>query len=319
MDRGMFAHAHEDHKFKNEYLFYRFAEDSRLQGFTEIIPGCNFYRNETDFLFGPFGGLINVNTQMGMIRLTSGKFLLLSACALSPLARSQLLHLTNQGALVEAVVATHPFHTLAFAKLREVLPNAPFYGTPRHLRNFPQLNWSGDISDRKNIDLWAPEVEFRVCGRNAGVEFDSPVPPQENHVGSVIAFHRESKTIFCDDTIQYAVNPGTILQFGGFKPGVMRFHSSLEKPFGFLPYENSSQLFQRFISGIITDWDFSNICCAHLNAKIGGAKDDLLQALVNARPTFQKHAIKHAGKTSNLPPEWGPEDLPECDGMEDCG
>lgn len=62
---------------------------------------------------------------MSVIKLASGKFLIIDTVPLEEEHKAALDALTENGALIEAVVATHPFHTLAFPAFYKAYPNAP--------------------------------------------------------------------------------------------------------------------------------------------------------------------------------------------------
>jgi hypothetical protein len=103
----------------------------------EIAPG--FYNLRGSFVVMK---LLDVGTQMSIIKLQStGKFLVLSTCDISEQAKTELDQLTNNGDLIEGVIATHPFHTLHFKTFYEWYPTVKFYGTPRHLRKLPEIPW----------------------------------------------------------------------------------------------------------------------------------------------------------------------------------
>ncbi len=118
--------------------------------------------------------------------------LLASFCTLKKERRPAL---TDGGKRIEAVVATHPFHTLAFRRgpgpfavfLPLILrvagapacsfyghyPTPKYYGTPRHLRNFTDIPWAGDVNCPTVRSLWAPAIDMRIP---AGAEFVDPKP-----------------------------------------------------------------------------------------------------------------------------------------------
>lgn len=120
-----------------------------------ILVGENFWnlRSSLKFLFGA----LDIGTQMSLIRLNSGKFLVIDTCDLTSEAKKALDNLTNNGDLIEAVIATHPFHTLYFTKFYQMYPNTDFYGTPRHLKKFKEIPWKGDVSKQEVQSLWENE------------------------------------------------------------------------------------------------------------------------------------------------------------------
>src|SRR3989338_2874866 len=103
--------------------------------------GTNFFNIRTSF---KIKGLINIGTHMSLIKLSTGKFLVIDTVPLDEALKKEIDQLTNNGNDIEAVVATHPFHTLAFPDFYKNYPNAPYYGTPRHLRNQKDIPWAGN-------------------------------------------------------------------------------------------------------------------------------------------------------------------------------
>jgi hypothetical protein len=113
----------------------------KLEHFVEI--GTGFYNYKTAFNVGVCI-TINIGTQISLLRLKStGKFLVLDTCALSTAAKREFDLLTDNGSLVEAVIATHPFHTTYFESFYKLYPTPDYYGTPRHLRNIKSIPWKG--------------------------------------------------------------------------------------------------------------------------------------------------------------------------------
>ena len=103
--------------------------------------GTNFWNLRG--VFNAFGPFFNICTQMSFVKLSTGKFLVFSTVKLSPTAKIEIDRLTDNGKLIEAVIATHPFHTLAFTPFYEYYPNTKYYGCPRHLRVLKNIPWTG--------------------------------------------------------------------------------------------------------------------------------------------------------------------------------
>lgn len=89
---------------------------------------------------------------------STGKFLVLDTCALSAAAKIDLDNLTQNGALIDGVIATHPFHTTFFTTFYDMYPAAKYYGTPRHIKMIPSIPWAGDVNTAAVRMLWEPEV-----------------------------------------------------------------------------------------------------------------------------------------------------------------
>jgi hypothetical protein len=106
--------------------------------------------------------LIDIETQMSFIELYNGNFLVIDTVELNDHLRQEINHLTDNGNKIEAVIGTHPFHTLSFPTFYESYPNAAYYGTPRHLRRLTQIPWIGSLDDCSVRKKWEPDVELRI-------------------------------------------------------------------------------------------------------------------------------------------------------------
>lgn len=111
--------------------------------------------------------LVDIETQMSIIQLKNGKFLIIDTVEMTDSLRQQIDQLTNHGEKIEAVLATHPFHTLAFPGFYQIYSKAPYYGTPRHLRRLTDIPWAGSLDDCNIRKKWEPEVCLRIpAGQN---------------------------------------------------------------------------------------------------------------------------------------------------------
>lgn len=256
---------------------------SRALEWIEI--GRNFWNLRGSFTFAL--GLVDIGTHCSLIKLNTGKFLLIDTIAFSDRALRELNELTSNGTLIEAVIATHPFHTVYFPHFFKLYPNLTYYGTPRHIKRGGGVNWAGNIMD--HMSDWEPQGVFMRIPDGA----DFVEPEESNHFSSVHVFHSESRTIHVDDTILVFENPGFALRCLGKGHGHMEFWD-LKK--GLAPTEDASAKFRAWVQKMINDWDFDNIVSAHTGNQIGGAKQKLQQTLTAAEPEFQKLAQKHAGK-----------------------
>jgi len=106
--------------------------------------------------------LLEIETQMSIIKLRNGKFLIIDTVEMNDHLREKINHLTNNGENIEAVVATHPFHTLSFPAFYQLYPKAAYYGTPRHLRRLTEIPWAGNLDDCNVRKKWEPDVEMRI-------------------------------------------------------------------------------------------------------------------------------------------------------------
>eukprot|EP00668_Euglena_longa_P011545 GGOE01013952.1.p1 GENE.GGOE01013952.1~~GGOE01013952.1.p1 ORF type:complete len:295 (+),score=91.90 GGOE01013952.1:37-885(+) len=274
-----------------------------------VAVGPGFYNIRAPFKLA--FGLIDIGTHMSLCSLPNGNFLVIDTVKLEPAAKAEFDRLTDNGRKIEAVVATHPFHTLAFRPFHSTYPNAKYYGTPRHLRIMPDIPWAGDVNCSTVRALWEPHVSMRIP---AGSEFVDPKPPKSNHFSNVFVFHRESRTVHNDDTILYSADPGFLMRLLLFKKGNMAFHPSIKGP-GLLPTQNAPFEFRAWLEQLMEDWDFDNLCSAHQGCKVGGAKQMLRETLERATDLLKKISDENAkGKRGAEVGAWSdkPEDGEEC-------
>jgi hypothetical protein len=229
------------------------------------------------------GYVLDIRTHMNIVRLSSGRFLILDTVQVSPALKAEIDQLTDNGKLIEAVVATHPFHTLFFPAFHAMYPHVAYYGTPRHIKRQKGINWAGDISQEENLNRWAPDVEMSLP---AGAEFVNPT--EGNHFAGVFVFHRASKTVHIDDTIMYVERASCLLSCACVRTGSMSFHLSFTKD-GLNETASAPNEFKAWLQEKVLDaWDFDNICTAHMGNMIGGAKAKLQYTLQCAEPDIQR-------------------------------
>jgi len=220
---------------------------------------------------------LDIGTHMSFIQLKSGRFIIVDTVELDNTLIGDINELTKNGALVDAVIATHPFHTLYFPVFYKQFPKFKYYGTPRHLRIQPDIPWAGNMYDCASREIWLPEVHMRIP---RGAEFQSP--QESNHFSGIHVFHAASRTIHVDDTIMID---------GPFR-GDMLFHPSLVYK-GLYHIPESPKAFKNFVQSIIDQWDFDNICAAHDGVKKSGAKSQLQSLLSWTEPVFQLLAFDY--------------------------
>jgi hypothetical protein len=222
-----------------------------------ILIGPGFWNVRSSFIIDG----IDIGTHMSLIQLNSGNFLVVDTVALDPTLLNDINMLTKNGSLIEAVIATHPFHTTYFPTFYAQFPKPPYYGTPRHLRIEPQIPWAGSVWDCAIRQKWLPEVHMRIP---RGSEYVAPEPESSNHFSGMHVFHTASKTIHVDDTIMVDEPLN----------GDMLFHPSMVTV-GLYHIPESPIAFRDWITNITKQWDFDNICAAHNGVKRGDAKKQL--------------------------------------------
>ncbi|KAJ3202035.1 hypothetical protein HDU67_000837 [Dinochytrium kinnereticum] len=268
----------------------------------EIAPGFFNLRAPFTYLFG----MVDIGTQMSFLKLSSGKILVIDTVELTPQTKAEIDELTDNGKLIDGVLGTHPYHTLYFPSFHKHYPNAKYYGTPRHLRNFPDIPWAGDLNEESVRAKWEPDVEMRIP---AGSEFVNPLPERTNHFSNVFVFHKASKTIHVDDTLLVFQNPGFLMRMAGLSDGQFAFHPSLLGP-GLYPTEEAPKQFQCWMDKLLHDWDFENITSAHNGYYLGGAKEKIRRLLERTEEKLAKLGKTRAQDVGSWSPNW--KDTCEC-------
>ncbi|PRP75996.1 hypothetical protein PROFUN_01712 [Planoprotostelium fungivorum] len=245
-----------------------------------VSIGSNFWNVRCDY---KVKAVFNVGTHMSVARLSTGKFLIIDAAPAlnNPTLVKELNELTSNGENIEAIIHTHPFHTGSIVTLSNLYPNAAVYGCPRHLKMFPDLKWTGDLSEPTNLARWQPEVDLRIP---TGTEFFAPA--EDNHFSSIWAYHRESKTIHVDDTLSYAQT----VKF----PDCLSIPCCPEEAFNLARRPPKSSRLS--LQTVMQDWDFENIAAAHMGVLIGNGKRELGALLERTQREFDKLTKKYSKK-----------------------
>ena len=237
------------------------------------------------------GGVVNIGTQMSLVRLANGRFVLLDACALDGSARSLIDERTGGGEKLAAILHLHPFHTIHVRAAHAAYPTAKLYGTSRHKTKFNDLPWEATCTeDEETARLFADDLELSVP---RGVDF---VPADPNlHFSSVLAFHRASKSLHVDDTLVAANLPRI---FGGT---MIRFHPTLAKVLE--RRAGATDDFRTWARELVTRAaTIENVCAAHLAPVLG--RDDprrtiaehIETALAKVEGKLAAHAQKHSAR-----------------------
>eukprot|EP01013_Petalomonas_cantuscygni_P017323 TRINITY_DN34462_c0_g1_i1.p1 TRINITY_DN34462_c0_g1~~TRINITY_DN34462_c0_g1_i1.p1 ORF type:complete len:280 (+),score=45.97 TRINITY_DN34462_c0_g1_i1:337-1176(+) len=248
---------------------------SQSAAWTEIAPG--FWN-----LRGKFSiAVVQIGTQMSLIRLSNGRFLVIDAVDMNDDQKAQFDELTSSGSLIEAVLATHPFHTLALPSFYAAYPKATYYGCPRHLRQLKDIPWAGSFEDCGVLNRWAPDVALSIP---RGCEFRDPRPATSNHFICVWVLAVAARTIHVDDSVMAFEDPGLILRLLGTKAGKFGFHPSLRNGNALLPGPAAVAELRKWFQEICDTWDFDTAVLAHDSVVRGSAKARL-QTLLGAPET----------------------------------
>ena len=237
------------------------------------------------------GGVIDVGTQASLVRRNNGKFVFLDAYTLSSSVRRAVNELTEGGEELEAIFNLHPFHTLHVQKMHEMFPGADLYGTARHLERFPELPWKKTkTEDPAFHKRFADDFEFSVP---RGVDFISR--NEKVHFSSVMAFHRDTRTLHVDDTLVYLRLP-SLMRFFGLGDAVS-FHPTLAQALE--RRADAAEDFRDWAEEMIERWRHAeNLCAAH-TAVLQVSETDkdsiharMLKALDKVEKTLAAHQQK---------------------------
>lgn len=233
--------------------------------------------------------VVDIGTHMSLVRRRNGRFLVLDSYELKDEDRDQLLALTDGGALIDAIINVHPFHTLHCAALHALLPGARLIGTRRHHQQQPDLGWApGLIEDPATQAEFADDLEFSIP---RGVDFISA--DDKVHVASVVVRHRASGIVHVDDTIN-VFEPPALLSAILPEPR-LRFHPMLSK--ALQPRSGAADDYARWARELAHDWaDTRTVCTAHTAVRTlppGGWETEILGALRDVDKTLDSHRATH--------------------------
>ena len=237
-------------------------------------------------------GLLDVGTHASLVRRSNGKLVFLDSYTFKGEVDREVRALTNDGADVEAVLNVHPFHTVHVRGMHERFPNAKHYGTARHLARYPKLRWQAlRTEDAELHQMFSEDFDFSIP---RGVDF---ISSNENiHFSSVLVYHRASKTIHVDDTLNYTKLPKAARLVG--QTDSTTFQPTL--PFALEKRAGAAQEFRRWAEELAERWgEAQNLCTAHTGALLGrnneGASihDRILEALEKKARTLRRHERKH--------------------------
>ncbi len=218
--------------------------------------------------------MINIGTQMSVVRKPDGRFILIDAYDPGEQDHSELLALTENGALIDTVLNVHPFHTVHCKFVHETLPHARLIGTRRHKEKMPQLDWDPAlIEEAATQQQFADLFDFSIP---AGLEF---VPEDESvHASSVLVRHRESAIVHVDDTLMYLTAP-SLIEMVAPTPK-LRFHPKLAD--ALQKRADAADEFTRWARELASSWADTRIVCAAHNSIAQLTEQTFSQAIEDA-------------------------------------
>lgn len=235
------------------------------------------------------GGLIDVKTQASLVRKGDGRFVMIDACDRSPELDRWLDAITEGGALLDAFVHVHPFHTVYVEPMHQLYPDAKLYGTVRHHDQAPSLPWRDERSETAALHaLFADDLRFTVP---RGVEL---VPDDEKlHFASVLVVHPASRTMHVDDTLNYVRFPGWLRWL---RRDHLSFHPTLAKVLERRPGAVAD--FREWCRELVAlAEEVDHLCAAHVASMRGGQGPRLvrrIEAAIDAiQPTLERHRKRY--------------------------
>lgn len=260
-----------------------------IMGSKIIQVADNFWNIRGSF---KIAGLVDIGTQASLVKRKNGRFIFLDSYSFDVDTQAEIDELTQNRENVEAVLNVHPFHTVHVRKMHERYPDAKHYGTARHQKKFPDLQWQKlRCEDPELHARFSSNFDFSVP---RGVDF---ISDDENlHFSSVLVYHRSSRSIHVDDTLMYIRLP-VLMRFFGLKDA-FNFHPTLSKVLE--KREGAADDFQQWALQLADDWkDAENLCAAHTTALIGQRSGDgsiqnrILKALDKVQSTLKSHKNKY--------------------------
>lgn len=236
-------------------------------------------------------GLLDVGTQMSLIRRPSGRFLLIDSFSVSGADRGALLNLTDGGAAIDAIVNVHPFHTLHCKAAHELAPKARLFGTQRHREQAPELPWEPGL-----IEDIATQSEFGELAFSIPDGLDLVTADDRVHAASVLVRHRASGIVHVDDTLMVLAAPGFLRDV--LPQSWLRFHPMLAK--ALQPRAGAADDFAAWARALAEIWaDTRIVCAAHSTVRrlaTGGWHKEITHALADVGKTLDEHRSRYGSR-----------------------
>lgn len=223
--------------------------------------------------------MIDIGNQSALVRLNSGKFILLDSYTLTGGVKEQVMALTDDGQDIEAVLNVHPFHTVHCARVAKDLPHATFYGSARHHKQVPEVDWSEDYVESAAVAKRYPELEFSMP---KGIYYIAP--DDSVHSGSLLVYHAASQSLYVDDTFE--IPPSKL--FDKVQADI-NLHATTLK--ALKDEEDAGKAYCDWATKLAHDWrKVRHFCGAHSGLVIfkeGEFKEKLTDTINKARATLE--------------------------------
>lgn len=249
-----------------------------------IDLGSGFYNIRGNFRIG---GILNIGTQCSLVQLDSQRYIFLDSYTLTGDIKDQIMAMTNDGKLVEAILNVHPFHTVHCEQMARDFPNAILYGASRHQQKFPHLNWAPETVESQTVADRYPQLQFSVPD---GIYY---IHPNENiHVSSLLVYHSASQALHVDDTFNALPHFDTIDSL------LKKIHYSPKKLYlnpltklALKPEPNAGKAFCDWAAHLADAWQSTQyLCAAHAEVvefNAGEFKTLLTEAVIKMRPKLE--------------------------------
>ncbi len=229
--------------------------------------------------------VVDIGTQMSVVRRTNGRFLLLDSYAVEGDDKRELVELTDNGAAIDAIINVHPFHTLHCSKLHDLFPAARMVGTARHKREVPDIKWdAGVIEDEAMQAEFQDDLDFsKPAGLDLVTDDDSV------HAASMLVRHKASGVVHVDDTFNVLAAPGVLDRL--VPHSSLKFHPKLAD--ALQPRAGAADEFAKWARDIAERWAGTPVVCAAHSAirefEQDGWREEVLEALSDVEDKLEKH------------------------------
>lgn len=234
-------------------------------------------------------GILDLGTQMSLVRRRNGRFVLLDSYACGEEDRRRLLALTDGGSRIDAIINVHPFHTLHCHAMHRLVPAARLIGTRRHRQHAPELPWENRVIEDAGAQVdFAEDLDFSVPAGLDLVTDDDRV-----HAASVLVRHRRSGIVHVDDTFNVLAAPGVLGRL--FPQSRLKFHPMLRR--SLKQQSGAADAFDAWARALAGRWAGTPIVCAahsavrHLPAD--GWSTEVLRALDDVQSVLARHRDTH--------------------------